>query len=468
MFLKDKANLLDYFKYFISIALIFYVSSFGTAGISLVSIGLIIYAFTGKTPLRAYISIFTVYLLVAGNPALISSKPIMLALARYLSIGAIAFKSYSYFLNHPRREFIFNNVKGFLIPLTVFMVVAILASFLSMWYVHISILKAIQFYIFVSSILLFTQSIDSKLSQKVYIFCLSILSFIVLASLWQSLVNPSVVYYIDEWSPGKFVNTGLFCGIIYHPQSFGLVCAFTVAHVLVKYFEINSLLLKLSSLFLIVTSIYFITLTQSRTALFSLAFLASCAFLRNLFFLKSVHFFLRKRAFKNAITALSALFLIAIVGLAVSGPIILGFLEGLVFKFSTYRLSFFDLFYSRIDFIQNSWEAFLKSPIYGEGFGVEKSAKFVQSATMFTAPSEKCFIPTAILHELGIIGAVAFIYFLISVTMWATRKQYINFIFLLYGFIFINFGEYIFFSIGGAGCLAWLTLGSSLANKKLV
>ena len=143
-------------------------------------------------------------------------------------------------------------------------------------------------------------------------------------------------------------------------------------------------------------------------------------------------------------------------------------MEGLVFKFSTYRLSFFDLFYSRIDFIQNSWEAFLRSPIYGEGFGVEKSAKFVQLATMFTAPSEKCFIPTAILHELGIIGAVAFIYFLISVTMWAARKQYINFIFLLYGFIFINFGEYIFFSIGGAGCLAWLTLGSSLANKKLV
>ena len=466
MFLKDKANLLDYFKYLISIALIFYVSSLGTAGISLVSLGLIIYAFTGKTPLRAFISIFIVYLLVAGNTALIISKPIMLALARYLSIGAIAFKSYSYFLNHPRREFIFNNVKGFLIPLIVFMVVAILASFLSMWYVHISILKASQFFIFVSSLLLFTQSIDFRVSQKVYIFCLSVLSFIILASLWQSLVNPSVVYYIDEWSPGQFVNTGLFCGIIYHPQSFGLVCAFTVAHVLVKYFESKSLLVKFASLFLIVTSIYFITLTQSRTALFSLGFLASCAFLRNLFFLKSVDSSLRKRAFKNAITAFSVLFFTSIVGLAVSGQIILGFLEGLVFKFSIYRLSFLDLFYSRREFILNSWEAFLRSPIFGEGFGVEKTAKFVESATMFTAPSEKCFIPTAILHELGIIGAVAFIYFLTSVTIWAIRKQHINFVFLLYGFIFINFGEYIFFSIGGAGCLGWLVVSSSLANNK--
>ena len=108
----------------------------------------------------------------------------------------------------------------------------------------------------------------------------------------------------------------------------------------------------------------------------------------------------------------------------------------------------------------------MKSPIFGEGFGVEKSAKFVESATMFTAPSEKCFIPTAILHELGIIGAIAFIYFLISITMWAIRKKYVNFVFLLYGFILINFGEYIFFSIGGAGCLGWLVVSSSLANNK--
>lgn len=467
MYFKNKAYLIDYFKYLISIALIFYVSSFGYAGISLVSIGLIIYAFSGRTPLRSYIAIFIVYLLVAGNPAIIISKPIMLALARYLSIAAIAFKSYSYFLNHPRREFIFNNVKGFLIPLIVFMVVAILASFLSMWYVHISILKATQFFIFVSSLLLFTQSIDSRVSQKVYIFCLSVLSFIILASLWQSLVNPSVVYYIDEWSPGQFVNTGLFCGIIYHPQSFGLVCAFTVAHVLVKFFEIKSLLVKFAALFLIVTSIYFITLTQSRTALFALIFLVFCAFIRNLFFLKSVDIALRRRALKNATTALFSLGFFSLVALAVAGPVIIEFLEGLLFKFSTYRLSFIDLFYSRREFILNSWEAFLKSPIFGEGFGVEKSAKFVESATMFTAPSEKCFIPTAILHELGIIGAVAFIYFLISVTTWAIQKKHINFIFLLYGFILINFGEYIFFSIGGAGCLGWLSLGSTLANNKL-
>jgi hypothetical protein len=114
--------------------------------------------------------------------------------------------------------------------------------------------------------------------------------------------------------------------------------------------------------------------------------------------------------------------------------------------------------------IQNSWEAFLASPIFGEGFGVEKSAKFVESAGLFTAPSEKCFIPTAILHELGIIGAAAFIYLLFSVTIWSWRYRYINFIFLLYAFILVNFGEYIFFSIGGAGCLGWLILTSSLSD----
>ena len=463
---KKNTYLLDYFKYQLSITLLFFISSLGSAGISLVSIGLVFYAFTGKTPLRAFFVVFMIYLLVAGNPLIITSKPFALGLARYFSIVALAFKSYSYFFAHPKREFIFNKVRGIFVPLTIFLLVAILTSFLSNWYIHISLLKASQFFIFVSSLLLFSQSIDYRIGNKIYILCLSMLTFIVLATLGQFLMNPLSVYYIDEWAPGKFVNTGLFCGIIYHPQSFGLVCAFTVAHVLVKYFEIKSSFLKLASLLLIFLSIYFITLTQSRTALFALIFIISCAFIRTLFFLKSIDIMVRKRSYRNAISTLFLAGISVIVGLIISGPTIINFLEELFFKYSMYRLSFTDLFYSRIDFIQNSWEAFLKSPIYGEGFGVEKSVKFIESAGIFTAPSEKCFLPTAILHELGIIGAVAFIYFLISGTMWAIHRKHINFVFLLYGFILINFGEYIFFSIGGAGCLGWLILSSSLANNE--
>ena len=466
MFFKNKPYYLDYFKYLVSIALIFSISSFGTAFISLVSVGLVFFAFSGKSPLRAYISVFIIYLLVAGNPAFIGSKPFLLGLARYLSIAAIAFKSYSFFFKHPKRNFIVNNVKGFYLPLVIFIMVALLASFLSNWYLHISLLKATQFFIFVSSLLLFTQSIDTRTSDKIYVWCLSMLSFIVLASFVQSLINPHSVSYIDEWSPGKFVNTGLFCGIIYHPQSFGVVCAFTVAHILVRFFQTKSLVLKIASLSLISLSVYLITLSQSRTALFALVFMVSCAFIRNLFFLNSIDLEVRKRSYKNAISALFSLGGLSIIALAVAGPLIFTYLEGLVFKFSIYRLSFIDLFYSRSEFILNSWDAFLKSPIFGEGFGVEKTAKFVQSATMFTAPSEKCFLPTAVLHELGVIGAIAFLYFIISATFWAVKKNHINFVFLLYGFILINFGEYIFFSIGGAGCLGWLVVSSSLANNK--
>ena len=95
--------------------------------------------------------------------------------------------------------------------------------------------------------------------------------------------------------------------------------------------------------------------------------MVSCAFVRNLFFLKSIDITVRKRAYKNAISALFTLGGFSVIALAVAGPMILSFLEGLVFKFSIYRLSFIDLFYSRSDFILNSWEAFLKSPIFGEG-----------------------------------------------------------------------------------------------------
>ena len=195
--------------------------------------------------------------------------------------------------------------------------------------------------------------------------------------------------------------------------------------------------------------------------------MVSCAFfIRNLFFLKSIDIAVRKRSYRNAISALFSLGFLSVIALALAGPLILTFLEGLILNSAYTDFPSLIYFIRGLIFILNSWEAFMKSPIFGEGFGVEKKVtKFVESATMFTAPSEKCFIPTAILHELGIIGAIAFIYFLISITMWAIRKKYVNFVFLLYGFILINFGEYIFFN-WWRRMFRWLVVSSSLANNK--
>jgi len=454
----------EFAKCFLFVVLAFYVSSFGSAAISCVSVFLAAFAFTGKTPLRAFVTVFLIYLLVAGNPFIITAKPFLLGMARYVSIAAVAFKSYLYFYNHPNRQKIFNQAKGVLIPLGIFVFISICTSILANWYLHISLLKAAQFFVFVSSLILFRLSIDIDTGKKLYIWCLAVLSFILLASLYQSIVSPYSVYYVDEWAPGKFINTDLFCGIIYHPQSFGLVCVFTIAHSFVFLFKAKSSLLKVFFLLLCTLALYYIVLTQSRTSLFAVFFVILSTGVKNIFFIKSVELEYRKRVqFNTYIGIFGGLFAI-VIALGFYGPIIFTTFQDLIFKFSNYRLSLYDLFYSRMFNIQNSWEAFLASPIFGEGFGVEKSAKFVESAGLFTAPSEKCFIPTAILHELGIIGAAAFIYFLFSVTIWSWRYRYINFIFLLYAFILVNFGEYIFFSIGGAGCLGWLILTSSLSD----
>ncbi|MDG1701929.1 MAG: hypothetical protein P8I61_03325 [Opitutae bacterium] len=455
----------DFAKCFLFVALAFYVSSFGSAAISFVSVFLAIFAFTGKTPMRAFVTVFLIYLLVAGNPFIITAKPFLLGMARYVSIAAIAFKSYLYFYNHPKRQKIFNQAKGALIPLGIFVFIAICTSVLANWYLHISLLKATQFFVFVSSLILFRLSIDRESGEKLYVWCLAILAFIILSSLFHYLVNPYSVYYVDEWEPGKFINTDLFCGIIYHPQSLGLVAVFTIAHSFKLLFDSKSFSVKLLIFILCGISFYFITLTQSRTSLFAVVFLITSTSFKNIFFNNIADRNIAKRRRKNTLNFLSGGIFICILGLALKGKVILGFITELLFKYSTYRVSFTDLFYSRMNNINNSWEAFLASPIFGEGFGVEKSAKFIESAGLFTAPSEKCFIPTAILHELGIIGAVAFIYFLVSITIWASRYKHGNFIFLMYTFILINFGEYIIFSIGGAGCLGWLILSSSLSES---
>ena len=218
----------DFAKCFLFVVLVFYISTIGSAAISCVSVFLAAFAFTGKTPLRSFVTVFLIYLLVAGNPYIITSKPFLLGMARYISIAAVAFKSYTYFYNHPNRQKIFNRAKGMLIPLGIFMFIVICTSILANWYLHISLLKASQFFVFVSSLILFRLSIDKVMEEKLYMWCLTVLSFILLASLYQSIVSPYSVLYVDEWAPGKFINTGLFCGIIYHPQSFGLVCVFTI------------------------------------------------------------------------------------------------------------------------------------------------------------------------------------------------------------------------------------------------
>ena len=104
---------------------------------------------------------------------------------------------------------------------------------------------------------------------------------------------------------------------------------------------------------------------------------------------------------------------------------------------------------------------FLENPIHGIGFQVAKTAFFVQNATWFTAPMEKGFLPTAILEEGGVLGATAFVVFVMSLLVGWMRERNIPATIIFLGFLITNFGEVTIFSMGGSGAFGWMMVGAA-------
>lgn len=81
-----------------------------------------------------------------------------------------------------------------------------------------------------------------------------------------------------------------------------------------------------------------------------------------------------------------------------------------------------------------------------------------------SAPVEKGFIPTSILEETGIFGALAFYAFIISLAAEAMRRKDPGWAGLFFGCLYINVGEAVIFSVGGIGLFYWLLIGIAIAG----
>lgn len=136
-------------------------------------------------------------------------------------------------------------------------------------------------------------------------------------------------------------------------------------------------------------------------------------------------------------------------------------LKGLAGRVYTVEVE--DLTATRMGLIEQSWRVFLDSPLTGLNFGTSTSPYFIQNASAFSAPTEKGFIPTAVLEEIGIIGAVFFIVFLFLLFRKLVQDENIIGFGVLAGFLIQNLGEMMFFSFGGAGLFSWSIVGAGIA-----
>lgn len=111
---------------------------------------------------------------------------------------------------------------------------------------------------------------------------------------------------------------------------------------------------------------------------------------------------------------------------------------------------------SRGKLITSSLQSFKHSPWTGIGLGISKEHDISQSfkGIPLSSPVEKGFMPSAILEELGFIGSIVTMIFLIN--MYIQIKPKYEFIF--WGALLINTGEYVFFSMGGLGLIQWVLI----------
>lgn len=117
---------------------------------------------------------------------------------------------------------------------------------------------------------------------------------------------------------------------------------------------------------------------------------------------------------------------------------------------------------SRQGLIDLGWQNFQENFWTGIGFQVAKTQAFINSATFFTAPAEKGFLPVAILEEGGVVGATAFVLFLLTLVGSWYRERNVPALVIFVAFLTSNMGEATMLAPGGGGAFGWVMVGAAM------
>ncbi|MBQ7721326.1 MAG: O-antigen ligase family protein [Kiritimatiellae bacterium] len=114
---------------------------------------------------------------------------------------------------------------------------------------------------------------------------------------------------------------------------------------------------------------------------------------------------------------------------------------------------------SRMGVIWESMQDFRRNPIWGKGFQVDSTFEYKfkgHRGLVFSASIEKGVLPTMILGETGIVGAMMFLVFLWVFYSTCAKRGYYATMLLFSTLLASNMGEATFFSPSGAGGVFWL------------
>lgn len=344
------------------------------------------------------------------------------------------------------------------LALTTFCLVAAACSLLSGYYVHIALLKLFSFWVGMTGIFGFMGSIRRTGTDTTE-------WYIAQAAMIAMLCGLSLALGVGANFKGEFsMESGLYNLAFYHSQTMGPASALLILYLACVYLfagHRNRWVCLLIAGALLV----FLFMTRSRTG-------AGTLLAGLIVALMSAMFFHRKRRLRLRINVsrptLISMVVVAALALVITDTLLDGQITKGVLSFAAKRISEVEsltveeAFATRRRLFETSYQNFLDSPIYGIGFQVSTSRYFIEHATLFTAPVEKGFLPTAVLEEVGLVGATFFVVFLLSIFVHLIRDRNIPGLTMFAAFLACNLGEVTIFGLAGPGMYEWMLVAGGI------
>lgn len=319
----------------------------------------------------------------------------------------------------------------------------------------VSILKVVSWIVVVLTLLSAWQGLEPAQRIKLFNQLQLSLIWILLLSL-PFLLIPSI---------GYLRNQAGFQGILNHPQAFGPTVALVGAFVGGRIFGERKPAWR--DIALLGMCCVLVVLSEARTAGLAMIFGLAGSALFSPFFAgvsrKTMLPGLRSRR-------LQATALVVVAGVLVMGPILAGTLSNYIFKRSDASSLIAAADASRGALVEKMLNNISAYPWTGIGFGIASDPENMTIdrdeflGLPLSAPIEKGVMPIAILEELGIFCAVAVVIWFFVALRRGAMSGAPQFAILL-TVILVNFGESMFFSVGGMGMLLLILFTGAITTR---
>ena len=305
-----------------------------------------------------------------------------------------------------------------------------------------------------------------------------------LLSAWQGLAAPQRVALFDQlqWGlvwllllslpllliPGiGYLRNGTgFQGLLNHPQAFGPTVALVGVLVGGRVMGVRKPAWR--DIALLGLCLVLVVLSEARTAGVAMVLgLLGSALLSPVFAGVSRRRMLpglRSRRFQT-------IALLAVAGVIVAGPLLAGKLSAYLFKRSDATSLIAAADASRGELVEKMFLNIQKNPWTGIGFGIASDPVYMEVerdpvlGLPLSALVEKGVMPVAVVEELGVFGAVAVLGWLLVVLRRGARAGVQQFAILI-TLVLVNFGESMFFSVGGMGMLLLILLAGAVTGEQ--